>query len=85
MIVFYHAIEVSCYHSFWAVKSRVCLRLVTQGSITCKYLQVFSLSAQDVEFVRIDLLVSIAKLLNSLSAKSILAGEKLVATYSISV
>ncbi len=30
-IVFYHAMEVSCYHSFWAVKSRLCLRLVTLG------------------------------------------------------
>ena len=31
MIVFYHAMEVSCYHFFWAVKSRLCLRLVTLG------------------------------------------------------
>ena len=42
-IVFYHAMEVSCYHFFWAAKLRLCLRLVTLGSITCKYLQVFSL------------------------------------------
>jgi hypothetical protein len=33
-IVFYHAMEVSCYHSFWAVKLQSCLRLVTLGSIT---------------------------------------------------
>ncbi len=37
MIEFYHAMEVSCYHSFWAVKLQLCLRF-----ITCKYLQVFS-------------------------------------------
>ncbi len=30
-IVFYHAMEVACYHSFWAVKSWLCLRLVTLG------------------------------------------------------
>jgi hypothetical protein len=30
-IVFYHAMEVSCYHSFWAIKLRLCLRLVTLG------------------------------------------------------
>jgi hypothetical protein len=30
-IVFYHAMEVSCYHSFWAVKSWLCLRLDTLG------------------------------------------------------
>ena len=41
-IVFYHAMEVSCYHSFWAVKLQLFLRLVTLVSITCKYLQVFS-------------------------------------------
>jgi hypothetical protein len=40
-VVFYHVLEVFCYHSFWAVKSRLCLRLFTLGSITCKYLQVF--------------------------------------------
>ncbi len=33
-IVFYHDIEVSCYHSFWVVKLQLCLRLVTQGSVT---------------------------------------------------
>ncbi len=32
-VVFYHVLEVSCYHSFWAVKLRLCLRLVTLGSI----------------------------------------------------
>ncbi len=53
-IVFYHVLEVSCYHSFWAVKSQLCLRLVTLGSIIGKCLQVFSCSAQDVKFVRID-------------------------------
>ncbi len=42
-IVFYYAMEVSCYHSFWVVWWQLCLRLVTLGSITCKYLQVFSL------------------------------------------
>jgi hypothetical protein len=42
MIVFYHAMEVSCYHSFWAVKLQLCLCLDTLGSITCKYFQVFS-------------------------------------------
>jgi hypothetical protein len=42
MIVYYHVLEVSCYHSFWAVKLQLCLCLVTLGSITCKYLQVFS-------------------------------------------
>ncbi len=68
--MFYHAMEVSCYHSFWAVKLRLCLRLVTLGSITCEYLQVFSLSVQDVEFVRIDLLVSVAKLLKDPSRLS---------------
>jgi hypothetical protein len=68
--LFYQAMEVSCYHSFWAVKSRLCLHLLTLGSFTCKYLQVFSLSAQDVEFVRIDLLVSIAKLLKDPSRLS---------------
>jgi hypothetical protein len=41
MVVFYHVLEVSCYHSFWAVKSQLCLRFVTLGSISCKYLQVF--------------------------------------------
>ncbi len=30
-IVFYHAMDVSCYHSFWAVKLRLCLRLITLG------------------------------------------------------
>ncbi len=40
---------------FWMVKLQLCLRLVTLGSITCKYLQVFSKSVQDVEFVHIDL------------------------------
>ncbi len=40
---------------FWAVRLQLCLCLVTLGSIACKYLQVFSYSAQDVEFVRIDL------------------------------
>jgi hypothetical protein len=69
-IVFYHAMEVSFYHSFWAVKLQLCLRLVTLGSITRKYLQVFSLSVQDVEFVHIDLLVSIAKLLKDQSRLS---------------
>jgi hypothetical protein len=54
MIVFLHAMEVSCYHSFCVVKSRLCLCLVTLGFITCKYLQVFSESAQGVEFVLID-------------------------------
>jgi hypothetical protein len=48
-IVFYHAMEVSCYHFFWAVKLQLCLCLVTLGSITCKCLQVFSWSAQNVE------------------------------------
>ncbi len=36
-IVFYHVLEVSCYHSFWAVTLQLCLCLVTLGSITCKY------------------------------------------------
>ncbi len=36
-VVFYHVLEVSCYHSFWAVKLQLCLHLVTLGSITCKY------------------------------------------------
>jgi hypothetical protein len=39
-VVFYHVLEVSCYHSFWAVKLGFCLRLVTLGSIICEYLQV---------------------------------------------
>ncbi len=69
-VAFYHVLEVSCYHSFWVVKLRLCLRLVTLGSITCKYLQVFRNSAQYVEFVRIDLLVSIAKLLKDPSRLS---------------
>ncbi len=30
-IVFYHAMEVSCYHSFLAVKLQLCLGLVTLG------------------------------------------------------
>jgi hypothetical protein len=30
-IVFYHAMEVSCYHSSRAVKSRLCLRLLLWG------------------------------------------------------
>ncbi len=30
-IVFYHAMEVSCYHSFWAVKLQLCLRLLLWG------------------------------------------------------
>jgi hypothetical protein len=30
-IVFYHVMEVSCYHSFWAVTSRLCLRLLLWG------------------------------------------------------
>ncbi len=46
---FLHALAVSCYHSFWAVKLQICLCLVTLGSIICKCLQVFSLSAQDVK------------------------------------
>ncbi len=41
-IVFYHAVEVSRHYSFWAVILWLCLRLVTLGSITCKYFQVFS-------------------------------------------
>ncbi len=41
MVVFYHVLEVSCYHSCWVVKLQLCLRLVTLGSITCKYPQVF--------------------------------------------
>ncbi len=32
-IVLYHAMEVSCCHFFWAVELRLCLRLVTLGSI----------------------------------------------------
>ncbi len=32
-IVFYHAMEVSCYHSFWAVELQSCLRFVTLGSV----------------------------------------------------
>ena len=36
-IVFYHVMEVSCYHSFWAVTSRLCLCLVALGSFTHKY------------------------------------------------
>ncbi len=51
MIMFYHAMEVSCYHSFWAVKLQSCLCFVTLGTITCKCLQVFSWSLQDVEYV----------------------------------
>ncbi len=35
-IAFYHAMEVCCYHSLWAVKLQLCLRLVTLGSIICK-------------------------------------------------
>ncbi len=53
-VVFYHVLEVSCYHSFWAVKLQLFLCLVTLGYITCKYLQVFRYSAQDVKFVCID-------------------------------
>ncbi len=30
-IVFYHVMEVSCYHSFWAVTLRLCLRLLCWG------------------------------------------------------
>ncbi len=30
-VVFYHVLEVSCYHSFWAVKLWLCLSLVTLG------------------------------------------------------
>jgi hypothetical protein len=44
-ILFYHAMETSCYHSFWTVKSWLCLRFVTLGSvivIICKCLQIFS-------------------------------------------
>ncbi len=41
-IVFNHAMEVSCYHSFWEVKLQLCLRLDTLGSIIGKCLQVFS-------------------------------------------
>ncbi len=36
-IVFYHVMEVSCNHSFWAVTSRLCLCLVALGSFTHKY------------------------------------------------
>ena len=36
-IVFYHVMEVSCYHSFWAVTSGLCLCLVALGSFTHKY------------------------------------------------
>ncbi len=50
-VMFYHVLEVSCYHSFWAVNLGLCLHLVTLGSITCKYLQVFRYGAQDVKFV----------------------------------
>ncbi len=28
---FYHVMEVSCYHSFWVVTSRLCLRLLLWG------------------------------------------------------
>ncbi len=31
MIVFYHVMKVSCYHSFWAVTLRLCLRLLLWG------------------------------------------------------
>jgi hypothetical protein len=34
MVVLYHAMEVSCYHFFWAVKLQLCLHLVTLGSVT---------------------------------------------------
>ena len=37
MIVFYHVMEVSCYHSFWAVTLRLCLCLVALGSFTHNY------------------------------------------------
>ncbi len=30
-IVFYHVMEVSCYHSFWVVTLRLCLRLLLWG------------------------------------------------------
>jgi hypothetical protein len=53
-VVFYHVLEVSCYHSFRAVKSQLFLRLVTLGCFACKHLQVFRYSVQDVKFVRID-------------------------------
>ncbi len=33
MIVFYHAMEVSCCHLFWAVKLWLCLCHVTMGSL----------------------------------------------------
>jgi hypothetical protein len=72
MVVFYHAMEVSCYHFFWAVKSRLCLRLVTLGSVTigCVQMpQVISLSAQDVKFIT-DFEVSIPKLLKNPSRLS---------------
>jgi hypothetical protein len=32
-VVFYHVLEVSCYHSFWVVESGLCLRLVALGFI----------------------------------------------------
>ncbi len=32
-VVFYHVFDVFCYHSFWAVKLRLCLQLVTLGFI----------------------------------------------------
>jgi len=54
MIVFYHVMEVSCYHSFWAVTSRLCLCLVALGSFTHKYsrhsVEVRSMSNLYVDF-----------------------------------
>ena len=53
-IVFYHVIEVSCYHSFWAVTSRLYLCLIALGSFTHKYsrpsVEVRSMSNLSVDF-----------------------------------
>ena len=53
-IVFYHVMEVSCYHSFWVVTSRLCLCLVALGSFTHKYsrhsVEVRSMSNLYVDF-----------------------------------
>ncbi len=54
MLVFYHVMEVSCYHSFLGGYFAIMSAPINLGSVTYKYLQAFIWSAQYVEFVSID-------------------------------
>ncbi len=64
-IVSYHAMEVSCYHSFWAVELQLCLSIVTLGSVTIGCVQMplgIQIKCAGCQNFCIDFCVSIAKL-----------------------